>query len=74
MYNGPYERESVLRKSTCYKIFEEQTRLRPGEDDLVTRSFKVVGANNKYIGFKKTFANQTKIFKQCKKNEQGKIK
>jgi hypothetical protein len=49
MYNGPYERESVLKKSTCYKIFEEQTLLRPGEDDFVSRSFKFVGADHKYI-------------------------
>jgi len=66
MYYGPYEREIFLKKSTCYKIIEENTSSIPGDDSIVTRSFRLFGFNNKYSALSKHYENQTKAFKNCK--------
>ena len=64
MYFGPYEREIFLKKSTCYKVIEEQTRHEPGFTNLISRSFVVFGAQKSFKAFKKYFKIQTRL---CKK-------
>ena len=61
MYFGPYERETFLKKSTCYKILDEQIREEAGSEDLVTRSFKIFSRDHNFKGFKKYFKIQTKL-------------
>ena len=67
MYLGPYERESVLKKSTCYKVFDEQMHSMPGTEALVTKSFRIFEFQNNFSSLKKYFKSQTKIFSCCKK-------
>ena len=46
MYSGPFERESFLRKSTCFKVIEEEILAAPGEKALVTKSFRIFEFEN----------------------------
>ncbi|CAI2387331.1 unnamed protein product [Moneuplotes crassus] len=69
MYFGPYERETFLKKSTCYKIVEEQVREEPGTEGLVTRSFKIISFKNNFKGLKKYFKIQTKLCKKCRRKD-----
>ena len=69
MYYGPYERESFMKKSTLFKVLEEQTNNTPGEDPLVTRSFKLIGANHGFHSFKRYFEAHTKPIRDFNKNK-----
>jgi len=66
MYLGPYERESILKKSTCYKVFEEQLNDSPGSEALITKSFRIFECKNSYSSLKKYFKAQTRIFRRCR--------
>lgn len=57
MYLGPYEREFFLKKSTLYKVFEEQTNETPGSESLVTKSFRIFEYKNTFSSFKKYLCN-----------------
>ena len=46
MYLGPYERELFLKKSTCYKVIEEEILAPPGSKSLVTKSFRIFEYEN----------------------------
>lgn len=63
MYSGPYERESVLKRSTCYKVIEEQMDNGPGSEALVTKSFRIFEYKNNFNYLKKYVKSQTKTFK-----------
>lgn len=69
MYYGPFERESFMKKSTLFKVLEEQMNNTPGEDPLVTRSFRLIGANHGFKSFKKYFKAHTKVIKEFKKDK-----
>ena len=66
MYYGPYERELFLKKSTLYKVIEEQTNSSPGTDSIVTKSFKVFGFNHSFKTFSKYLKTKTRVFKRWK--------
>ena len=66
MYYGPYEREVFLKKSTLYKVIEEQTNSSPGTDSIVTKSFKVFGYNHTFKTFSKYLKTKTRVFKRWK--------
>lgn len=61
MYFGPYERETFLNKSTCFKVLDEQIREEASSEDLVTRSFKIFGKGHNFNEFRKYFKIQTKL-------------
>lgn len=67
MYYGPYERESFLKKCTSYLIVDEIASNMPGNDFIVTRSFKLLALNHKFAGLSKHYRAQTANFKNCKK-------
>ena len=69
MYNGPFEREAIFKKSTWYKVFSEQIFNKPGSEALVSRSFKLLGVNHNFRGFAKYFKSQTRIFRSFIKNK-----
>lgn len=46
MYLGPYERESFLNKSTCFKVIEEEIMSGPQNKSLVIKSFRVFEYGN----------------------------
>ena len=52
MYNGPFEREPFYKKSTWFKVFQEQIFNKPGSEELVTRSFRMIGVNHSFKSFK----------------------
>lgn len=67
MYYGSYERESFLKKSTWYKIIEEQTSTMPGTDAIVTRSMKIIAYQSKLSGLSKHYQAQTQNFRNCRR-------
>ena len=73
MYYGPYQREVFLKKSTCYKVIEEQTNDSPGGEGIISKSFKFFGFNHSFKTLENVLRTKTKVFKQlkelCFKNE-----
>lgn len=68
MYFGPYEREVILKKSTCFKVINENVNSSPGSEYTVTRSFKIFGAKNPLKSFFKYFKSQTKLYRNLCRN------
>ena len=68
MYFGPYEREFFLKKSTSFKVIDEQTNDAPGAESQVCRTFRIFGCNHSFRNFKKYFKSQTKLLNKWRKN------
>jgi len=65
MYVGPYERELFLRKSTCFKVIEEEILADPGSNSVVTKSFRIFEYGNCLYSLKKQLS-QVKMLSGCK--------
>jgi hypothetical protein len=68
MYLGPYERESFLKKNTCFRVFEEQTSDSPTMEALVTKSFKIFEIDGFLHSFKKE-CSEIKLTEAFKSNQ-----
>lgn len=66
MYFGPYERELFIKKSTWYKIIDEQINALPGTEPIIVKAFKLFEIGNSFKQFIKYLKNQTKLYRICK--------
>lgn len=60
MYYGPFERETFIKQSTCFKIIEEIANDDPNSLPHVTRSFKIFDYNCSYRSLYKYYKINTK--------------
>ena len=66
MYFGPYEREFFIKKSTCYKIIDEQIHGFPGTEPTIVHTFRLFEQGNSFKQFFKYFKSQTKMYRFCR--------
>ena len=66
MYYGPYEREVFLKKWTWFKVIEEQTNDSPGDEGIISKSFKLIGYHHSFKTITNVLRTKIKVFKEVK--------